>query len=769
MKRLPGLSVANDQGEGRYVIIRGIDPNLVNVALNGQTLPAPEPDGRQVKLDDLPSALIQSITVTKSLLPSQDANAIGGEVNIRTKTAFDSAKPFFFDARGSVGWYALNNKVPFEIDGTAGGRFGAHHQFGAVVSVNYSKRPIESENFQATTAYTVRSGVSFPDQGGLRDYNLTRTRLGIVGNFDWRPNDAVKIYVRSSYSQFKDAETRDQDRLDAITFTNSPQPTGAFTARGSVLVRRRIEDDNTKSITLGGDFDLPVGKLSVSGGFTRAVKLDPIRSEFRFRTGNNAVSGTYDVSPRPFVFDPFVGADPSRYIFNSFNLETRQASEDLWQVRADYTVPLGLGDDSSIAVGGKYLDRRKRNNQDRTNYGTVSGSSGSASFQLPSVSFIADTSFYGSDFTFGPRIDYDAARAFLNSNPNVARVNATSSLADSLSSDYLVREKIVAGYIEARLRFGGLTIIPGVRVEHTEDDDRATVVDANSTLTDGFNSFGTKSYTDAFPGLNLRYEARRDLVLRGAVTTSIGRPNYADLAPFVLVEDGTPPAISLGNPGLNPYYAVNLDASAEYYPNKDSIVSVGLFWKHIDNPIYNFTERQTNVTFAGVLYASADVTQAVNADDQILRGVEVNVQTQFTGLPGILSGFGISGNYAHISGHANATAIRAGNIPLASQSGDVGNVQLFFEKYGLAARLAYNYRSAFLDTVGDSAATDQFTDANGQLDFHISYQIIPQVTIFGDATNLTDVPFRRYIGVPANLIERERYSYQLRGGVQIHF
>lgn len=63
VKRLPGLSVANDQGEGRYVVIRGIDPSLINVTLNGQTLPAPEPDGRVVKLDDLPSAMIQSIVV----------------------------------------------------------------------------------------------------------------------------------------------------------------------------------------------------------------------------------------------------------------------------------------------------------------------------------------------------------------------------------------------------------------------------------------------------------------------------------------------------------------------------------------------------------------------------------------------------------------------------------------------------------------------------------------------------------------------------------
>ncbi|MGV7846613.1 hypothetical protein PJN27_28565, partial [Mycobacterium kansasii] len=91
-----------------------IDPALLNVTLNGQTLPAPEPGSRQVKLDDLPSAMIQSVAVTKAVLPSQDANAIAGEVAIRTRTGFDSTKPFFLDARAAQGWYSLNHKVPYE-------------------------------------------------------------------------------------------------------------------------------------------------------------------------------------------------------------------------------------------------------------------------------------------------------------------------------------------------------------------------------------------------------------------------------------------------------------------------------------------------------------------------------------------------------------------------------------------------------------------------------------------------------------------------------
>ncbi|MFT4055514.1 MAG: TonB-dependent receptor plug domain-containing protein [Novosphingobium sp.] len=105
VKRLPGLSVANDQGEGRYVIIRGV-PNLVNVTVNGQTQPVPEPEGRQVKLDYIPSAMIAAVTVTKSLTPDQDANAIGGSVDIRTLSAFDRTQDFSA-GRGEVGRYDL--------------------------------------------------------------------------------------------------------------------------------------------------------------------------------------------------------------------------------------------------------------------------------------------------------------------------------------------------------------------------------------------------------------------------------------------------------------------------------------------------------------------------------------------------------------------------------------------------------------------------------------------------------------------------------------
>ena len=782
IRRLPGLSVANDQGEGRYVIIRGINPNLVNVVLNGLTLPAPEPDGRQVKLDDIPSALISSVVVTKSLTPDQDANAIGGEVNIRTLSAFDRNKALFLDARGAYGWYKLNHKQPWEADGQIGGLFGADKQFGAVLSINYSRRPIESENFQGSTAFLANGG---PDQYGLRDYNLVRTRLGAVANFDWHASDTVKLYLRTSYSKFKDNERRDQNRVDQIVYGPNAQlglAADQYIGRGSILIRRREEDDNTKSAQLGGSFDFDrAGKLDVSGAYTRAIKNDPLRSEYNFRaasptTGSGAtlaiapaaIRGSYDLSQSPYGFTFNTPYNPALFPLNSVNYDRRHAQEDLWQIRGDYTLPVAIGDDSTIKAGAKYLNRHKTNNRDYQQF------SRGTTFNASSATYLDDTSFYDGRYAFGPRIDYDAAQAYAAANPTAltqSAANINTSRNNSQINDYDVREKITAGYVMATLKFGQLTLVPGVRIEHTSDNQQAKLIATGTAAADQpFNSFTGQSYTDVFPGLNAHYDFSRNLILRGAVTTSLGRPNYPDLAPYVSVDTTTSPTtITLGNPALKRYKAVNLDGSLEYYLPSQGVLSIGVFYKHIDNPIYSQSLLGQSGTFGGQAFTGVSVTQAVNADEATVKGIEINAQVQFTFLPAPFDGFGVSANYTRIGGHASGLPARAGNIPLFLQSKNVGTAQLFFEKYGFAARIAYSFRSAYADTLGASSLTDQYSGYNGQLDVHASYQIMPQVTIFADGTNLNDAPWRRYLGTKAFLIERERYDFSLRGGVQLHF
>lgn len=775
VRRLPGLSVADDQGEGRYVVIRGGDPDLTNVTINGQTAAAPEPEGRQVKLDDIPSSLIGSVTVAKTLTADRDANAISGQVDINTLTAYDRTKNFLY-ARAAYGVSELNGKNPYEGDLTLGGKFGADRQFGVVLSGNYSKRPIESENLQ----YGPRVGI-IPNDYRLRDYNLTRERYGVVGNFDFRPSPEVQLFVRTLYSVFTDHEIRDQFRIEIPTavavgtgagYTPTGSGEGTFQrARGTRFVRSRDEDDNTFTVQAGGKFLIGQGELTAEGTYSKALKKDPLRSEFQFRSGtglNTAAIGTqgiygsYSGINTSFpVFDPTASAfNPALYPSRQVNYDRRRAEEKLYQGRVDFKLPItALGSDTYIKIGGKYLERNKTNDRTVDTY-ALSG------FTLGVAASNDDLFTYNGRYHFGPRVLYDLAQAYVTANPASAVRDVNGSLSSSLVADYTANEKIYAGYVMGSFTFDRLTLVPGIRIEATDGRYSAPTITAPGVR--GPDAIVTNSYTDVFPGLNARFDVTRKLVLRGAVTTAIGRPNYENLAPTIQVDPGAATVV-LGNPLLKPYRALNGDVSFEYYLPGQGIISVAGFYKSIDNPIFSQQQVGVTGTFGGVAVTNATITQPINADHQVIYGVEGNLQTQFTFLPGFWSGFGIGVNYARIDGKATGVPNRVGPTPPFFQSKDVLTAQLFYERSGITARVAYSYRSAYLEAIGGNPALDTYVADHGQLDVRGSYAIIPQVTLFMEATNLTDSPLRRYLGNPSQVIENERYSFSVRGGVQLAF
>lgn len=768
LRRLPGVSVANDQGEGRYVILRGVNPNLTNVTLNNQTAPAPEPEGRQVKLDDIPASLIGRVSVIKSLTPDLDANAIGGQIDIVTVSAFDRNRTFA-SARAAYGRFDLNGKHPYEGDVTVGGVFGPDNQFGAVVSANYSYRPIESENFGASgPTFKVVNGFTVPDMEELRDYNLVRKRTGFVGNFDWRPTEDVKLWLRTSYSKFSDNETRDRFRIDnGSSYTGQTATTGAFKGRGVAYVRARREDDNTKTATLGGDFALPVGQLRLEGSWSRAQKVDPLRSEWQFRTGSTALNVTYDLTSSLYLFTPDAAFfDATKYNPNSVNYDHRKAVETLTQLRGDYTLPLeGMGEGSDLKVGVKYAHTKKTNERDYATY-NLSG------FTLADTTpLTGPLTIYDGRYALGPRISYAAAQAYLAANPGKATLNVSGSLANNLLDDYEATEKLLAAYVMADLKFGALTIIPGVRVEQVKGDYKAKTVKAGATAADGFTTFGDFSDTDVFPGVNLRYDASDALVLRAAATTSIGRPNYADLAPKASIDTSGSGTVSLGNPKLEALKSLNLDASVEYYLPSQGVLSAGLFYKKIDHPIFSITRTPTSLeqTAYGVS-ATAAVIQPTNMDEATIKGIELNAQSQLGFLPSPFDGLGVAANFTAVEAEAQGSAVRAGDIPLALQSDRVATAQLFYEKYGFTARLAWSYRSKYLLALGATSALDQYVDAYDSLDARIAYAFAGEkVSVFLEGSNLGDEPYRIYVGDKSRVIENERYGASYRMGVQLAF
>lgn len=768
LRRLPGLSVANDQGEGRYLTVRGVSPDLLNVTLNGQTSGVAEPEARQVKLDDIPSGLIGAVTVIKTLTPDLDANAIAGSANIETVSAFDRNRTFG-TFRGAYGYNDLNEDNPYEGDASFGTVFGPNQQFGVVLAINHSRRVLGSENMQSGASWEEVNGFDVPLEQTLRQYNTTRERTGYVANFDWRPNSNMRTFLRLMQAEYGDSEARPNFgiELDEDELTNQTATGGDFAeADGVRALRSRTEDTSTFTASIGGEFDIGENWLNIEATFTQADKKDPNRDEWIFEAGG--ISGSYDLTNSMFRFTPDATAfDPTEYEFDETSYENRRAQEDLFQARIDYRMPFSFGEGSTLQFGVKYLDRERTSDIDAMIYDGYNG----PDLTLDAFLGTPISSIYDGRYAFGDTISRAAADGFFRANEADFEIDEEGSIGDSLAGDYRVNETITAAYVMSTLRLGNWTIIPGVRVEQTESDYAAKAVLDTYTLADidnDYDTFGSQSYTDWFPGINVRYDLGDNIVLRGAVTRAIGRPNYEQLAPITIVNTADN-EVEMGNPNLEPLRSTNFDVAFEYYIGEGGIFSVAAFYKEIEDPIY-FANVTESGTYAGQALVDAEVTRPVNASSATVQGLEFNAQYEFNFLPSPFDGLSAGASLTFVESEAEGIPGRAGEgLPLANQSDEVISAHVSYEKYGFSARVAYTYRSEYLLEPGEDAYTDVFVNDFHQWDARVSYAITQHATVFLEGSNLNDEPYRLYQGVRARLDESERYGWNARTGLQLRF
>ena len=202
--RLPSVTLERDEGEGKYVQVRGTQPELTNTTVDGMNLPSPESGVRQIKFDAIPADIVQDVEINKTLQANMDGDGIGGSVNLVTKTAQD--KPTI--SLGSMGGYTpiINGRGETEETGTLGYRFGMSKRFGILVggSYDWNGRGIDDIEPVPDLA-TLPNGqtVNWKDAMDIREYKYFRSRWGIAGSSDYRVGQDSDIYVHYLYSDFK--------------------------------------------------------------------------------------------------------------------------------------------------------------------------------------------------------------------------------------------------------------------------------------------------------------------------------------------------------------------------------------------------------------------------------------------------------------------------------------------------------------------------------------------------------------------------------------
>ncbi len=751
LARLPGISVQRDQGEGRYITVRGLGPDLNAVSINGALVPSPEASRRAVALDVLPAGLIRSLEVTKTLRPEQDAGSLGGTVEVKSLSAFDLPGSLL-----TVNAAASHDQNTGENSPGAGmlwaSRFG-EGKFGVAVGLSGEKRKFGSDNVETGGAWDGERLAGFE----LRDYLPVRERRAAALNLDYRPAVGNSWFLRSFLSRFSDDEVR--DRLTVSNVSGGALAEGVpATARLERRIRQRKYTQEIQSTVFGTQQKLGAWQLDVQAGRSSADEDTPeALNDGRFRGNANFKNIAFTGGQRPALQAPASAYDPASYSLNAITLQQRYSKDTEHHLKFDLGHEFPLGEmRSEMKFGAKASRREKTNDTNQWSYAskTITGSLSMASF----------VQGHQLDYPFGQigaALDPAAIRARV---AGLGR-NAARLATESAINDFTLNEDIDAAYFQDTLSRGDWRLLTGVRAERT-NFDAAGVRTSGSTITPLQRS---RSYTNWLPSLQLRYDLDRDTSLRGAWTNSVVRANFSQLAPGVALASAT--EATIGNPDLNPLKSHNLDLGVERVIGSDGAVSAYLFYKDIKDFTYT-----TNLAGSGQWAGYTSATSYANGDTAKVKGIELSWQQPLRMLPAPFNGLLVGANGALTDSRANiarfdskAGAMAARRISMPGQSDRVMNLTLGYEAGPLSTRIAVNYKSPYLLELGAdilNGAQDRIVDSQKQLDFSLSWQLAKGVQLSFDVANLNNEKYYVYQGVKAHNAQYEQYGRTYKLGLK---
>jgi len=821
-QRIAGVTIETDAGEGRLISIRGIQPSLVNVTLNNGNL-ASTAAGRETPLNLLPIEMIGSIEVMKTITPDMEGTAIGGSVNINTISAFDRAKPQFFIA--SVDGLLTDQQVSYGDDGlqsrfavTGGKRFGKNEQFGVVLSGNYFKRDfsqsiLDPDRWQLLQGKDSNGnqteGYLGPNEIEIQIEDNERVRYGFNADFEFRPSNNSKYYLKTLYTHNDETEFNSEFELTVAgvgTITNQTPTSGFFNAgSGELDLSSADTKQNLYNFTLGSQNRMNNFLLDLNFSYSKA-KQDLFSIDGTFENDRNTeylLAATYDISNYFFditAVDLDQARNPSLYYLRNLNFRRNNTvQEDMYEASFDLKYDLNFNKDifGYLKMGGRYRSRDKAVDRSRDEYNDDSEDRIKAPnrYTLEQFAIIpvplapqggAQPNVHGDAFEF---------REFF-SNPN--NLNNTDKIffraddtADEVfDEDINYREDVLATYIMGAFDTKIMNIIAGVRVEHTKAIS-SPFVDSG----DGFRPLDFEnSYTNFLPSINVKAKLSDNLILRGAWTNTIGRANYDQLAgtsEFQISDnnaDGTVTGSFEGaNPDLKPYESMNYDLSLEYYLKSGGLASIGAFYKNIDNQIFENEYTQNNIEFQGILFDELSFSQYVNLEKAKLWGFEAGYDQTFTFLPGFWSGFGITANMAIIDSEVSYPGRENDDLPLLRQANFTYNIIPYFQKYGFEVRTAINFRSEFLVnpvSLSDSfvknaintnskykiADFDRYEDERTTLDITAAYTFPSGVVkILAQARNINNTPEVEYQGVKSRYDRYQTFGASYFLGLSFNF
>lgn len=780
LQRIPGVSLYRDQGEGRYIVLRGLNFNYTSVQVNGGSFAGADLGDRATALDVVPTDALASIEVIKVPTPDMDAEGLGGKVNIKTKSPFDSeGMDANFRAQGQ--YSALSGEWTPKINGMFSTRFGDDNQFGFLIAPTWQVREFGSHNIETGGDWGLEESPQdnneyyFIEEIQPRDYVIERERYGVNLALEAKPTDQQYFYLHAGYNRFTDTEDRHRNPIafsdGEIEFLDGNSATitteeddGEFETIFAQELRIREKDQEVISLVAGFEQRMDLWEFTGQIGYTEGEETRPDELQAAYepsdeisKTFSYVFNGPYDVQIAQTAGPSIL--DAASYEFDELEWVDEIGTEESFDLSFDVRRDLDTENPAYIKFGGLYRAKEKTSEAEVFELGDgpdyIQNLADATLGPNPDFPFIAT-----------PRVDPDVIRRAFYEDRDTFDIER--NFEDSEFDDWTVNEDVTALYFMASGTFDRLNVIGGVRWESTDfsTTGREIIFDEDGDPAGAQDITESRTYDDVLPGVYFRYDMSDQLVFRASYSNSLARPNFGDIAFRRLIndEDGE---ITIGNPFLETLEGTNWDASVEYYLPSLGMLSASVFYKEIKNFSYEFE------TDADLRYPNYDVTTFANGSEGDIMGLELSYQQQFNMLPGPLAGIGVMANGTFLDADATYPTRPDEEVPFIGQSDLTANFALTYDRGPFFARLAFNYRDARLredEALGGEFAEDFYIDDFQQLDLVVRYEMTENWELFAEWINITNEPFRVFLpsdnGQDNRLGQIEIYDYSINLGVR---
>ena len=744
LARVPGVAIERDQGQARYVNLRGAPFRYTAIAFNGIDVPGAE-NGRIPRFDSFPAVITRRLTVNKAITADMPGEAVSGFVNIETNSPFDKeGASFAFDA--GLGEQELGggdvNKLSLR------GSF-SNDNFGILGFYSENSREQVTDNREYDLG--LEGSALVVNELDYRSYFIKRSDEAYGFNAEYRGTGAVsRVFLNSVYSEFTDEEERNQYVFEFLA------PTAGETGSNVPLqLTRALEDgiyeNSTSTNTLGieftaAEFDVVASYTLTETEFVQNLPITYQLAGFAGLTADGPVPyfGDFDVTN---ITDPILtlSGNPANAIFlanfgigfyspmdqevDKFKVDLKRAlmgkSELKFGLQLDQREAIGGA--NTVAFGGYPEDLALRVNDFDTGRPWVSNT----------------TNSIGGTYFDNPGLDRAWQSYDIYPSGSVDPENAVA-----------IDEDILAGYVSYTKSTDWGNYVVGVRVEQT---------DVTNQGVDGFEY--STDFTDVLPNAHINFDLSDNMKLRLSASSGVNRPTYNEWRAAAGI-DVIEKEISGGNPTLEAETSFGFDASLEYYLDSGSLLSVAAFTRSIDDVIYADSSTVDAgayiVEYAGEQWA---YTGFLNGSDGTFSGVELNA-VYFADQ--IVEGLGVSANITLADGEFKR--VNGEKVGLPGTSDSIYNAAVFYENFGLSARVNYSYRNEWISPIEDP---EEFWGEMERLDAQISYTFQrpiagSEVSIYANFNNITDETDMRFAG-NGTINQSESYGSHYLVGIRVNY